>query len=361
MDSIKFKIALVGCGRISKNHIRAIIENFDKFELIAICDNSKIKLKTAIELIKKEYEKYNLNYKKPKEYSEYNELLNAHLKSEIFIDLIVLATPSGLHSNQTILAGNKGINVCTEKPMAIDLDEAKKMIRICKLNKVKLFVVKQNRLNSTLQDLKKRIEDNMFGDIALVNVNVFWHRPQSYYDQDEWRGTLSLDGGALMNQAIHYIDLLEWLIGPVKSIFSYKATRNRDIEAEDTAVIAIEWDKGVIGTMAVTMVTYPKNLEGSITIIGSNGSAKVGGVALNKYEYFYFDEEYNENEILSKNYDPKNVYGSGHNEYYKNISESLLNKANPICSGEEGLSSLKMVIGAYKSAQEKKLIYLEDL
>ena len=157
-----------------------------------------------------------------------------------------------------------------------------------------------------------------------------------------------------MNQAIHYIDLLDWLIGPVKSLYSYQATRKRNIEAEDTAVIAIEWEKGILGTMAVTMITYPKNLEGSITVIGENGSAKVGGVALNKYEYFYFDSDFDKNDILSKNYDPKDIYGSGHSSYYRNILSSLEGNEEAICSGYDGLKVLKLLLLHTNLLQEKK-------
>ena len=204
--------------------------------------------------------------------------------------MVVLATPSGLHHSRTIKAAELGINVCTEKPMALNVKDAEMMINICKKNKVHLFVVKQNRLNPTLQDLRRKVKNNMFGEIALVVINVFWQRTQEYYDQDDWRGTKKYDGGALMNQAIHYVDLLEWLIGPVQNISAFTSTRKRKIETEDTAVLSIKWESGTLGSMNVTMLTYPKNI-GSITVIGGKGSAKVGEVALNKYEFFHFDKK----------------------------------------------------------------------
>ena len=192
-----------------------------------------------------------------------------------------------MHCEQTIEAAKSNINICTEKPMALNVKDCMKMIRICKEKNVRLFVVKQNRLNTTLQDLKRKIENGMFGKIGIISLNVFWHRPQSYYDQADWRGTSKFDGGALMNQASHYVDLLEWLIGPIESVSSFVNTISRKIDVEDTAVLNLKWIEGMLGTMSITMISYPKNIEGSITIIGDQGSAKVGGEALNKYEFLF--------------------------------------------------------------------------
>ncbi len=241
--------------------------------------------------------------------------------------------------------------------MATKWNEAKSMVSCCEENKVKFFVVKQNRLNSTLQLLKKQIDNGRFGKIALVSVNVFWARGQDYYDQDEWRGTWEFDGGALMNQASHYVDLLTWLIGPVDSIGAYIATIARSIEVEDTAVLSLRWRNGSLGSMSVSMVTYPKNLEGSITIIGENGTAKVGGIAVNEIEEWEFSTE-SEDDKLIKQVSQKttNVYGSGHVPYYSNMIDTLLGNAEPICDGREGMKSLELLIGAYKSAKENKII-----
>ena len=242
--------------------------------------------------------------------------------------------------------------------MALNVKDGLKMINKCQKNDVKLFVVKQNRFNPTLIDLRKKIKQKKFGKIGIVALNVFWHRPQSYYDQDNWRGTEELDGGALMNQAIHYVDLLEWMIGPIKSLSASIATISREIESEDTAVLNLKWLDGTLGSMAVTMITFPKNIEGSITIIGDQGSAKVGGEALNKYEFFYFNDNVNEEEITKSNYIIKNVYGSGHYEYYKNMLDVLIDKKEPICDGESGLSSVKIINAAYLSSKSGKEISL---
>ena len=354
------KIALVGCGRISKSHIKSIIKNSERCELCAICDNNSYKLNNALKLISDEFELFKSNAKLPELFSSFDELLSLHTKKKLIIDLIVIATPSGYHASQTIKAAKLGINVCTEKPMALNIRDAEEMIEICNLNNVNLFVVKQNRLNPTLQDLRQKINNNRFGDIALITVNVFWQRPQEYYDQDDWRGTKNYDGGALMNQAIHYVDLIEWLGGPLSYINAFTATRKRQIETEDTAVLNMKWENGTLGTMSITMLTYPKNIEGSITIIGDRGSAKVGGVALNKYEFFHFKDDINQEEIIKNNYEAANVYGDGHIKYYKNMLDVLEGKDKPICSGLDGLSSIKIICSAYESNRHKKNIKIKN-
>ena len=184
----------------------------------------------------------------PHIFTNYQSLINAHSSGDVEIDIVILTTPSGLHSQQAILAANHNINVCTEKPMATTFDDGKRMLDECNSNGVKLFVVKQNRLNPTIQLLKKQLVNGRFGRLSCVTSNVFWHRPQSYYDSADWRGTWEYDGGALMNQASHYVDLLTWLIGPLQSLSASIATIGRSIEVEDTAVLQI-WKQGCLGTL----------------------------------------------------------------------------------------------------------------
>jgi len=355
----KINIALVGCGRISKNHIKAIIFHNKICSLIAICDTNEAMIEQAQKDIFEEKKASSLSDKKPLSYKSYESLLKDVKEKKLKIDLIVLATPSGLHPKQTLLAAQHKINVCTEKPMATKYKDGCEMVKICSDNKVKLFVVKQNRFNSTLQLLKKQIEIGRFGKIALVTVNVFWQRPQSYYDQDDWRGTIALDGGALMNQASHYVDLLDWLIGPVETISASTATIARSIEAEDTAAIKIKWGSGTIGTLAVTMLTYPKNLEGSITILGENGTVRIGGTAVNKIEKWEFrDKNEYDFEVEKCSYENNNVYGKGHFPYYQNMISCLNGKEEAMCKGEDGLKSLELLEASYKSAKEEKVIKL---
>ena len=193
----------------------------------------------------------------------------------------------------------------------------------------------------------------------MVNINVFWTRPQEYYDSAKWRGTWEFDGGAFMNQASHYVDLLEWLIGPIESLQAYTATLSRDIEVEDTGVLSIRWRSGALGSMNVTMLTYPKNLEGSITILGEKGTVRVGGMAVNEIQHWEFDEKQPEDEqIATANYATTSVYGFGHPLYYDNVIKVMRGEAEPETDGRAGLKSLEVLIAAYLAARDGKRVAL---
>ena len=243
----KIRIAIVGCGRISQRHFDSIEAHNDELELVSVCD-------TDPGVLTAHHKKYDV----PK-YIHLDEMV----KNEK-LDLVALCTPSGLHASQTEIAAKNGVHVITEKPMATKWHDGLRMVRACNDAEVRLFVVKQNRHNVTLQNLKRAIEKGRFGRIYMVNINVFWTRPQEYYDAAKWRGTWEFDGGALMNQASHYVDLLDWLAGPIESLQAYTATLARNIEVEDTGVLSVRWRSGALGSLNVTMLTYPKNLEGSI-------------------------------------------------------------------------------------------------
>src|SRR5688572_28699142 len=247
----KIRFALVGCGRISKNHFDALAKHTERAELVAVCDVDSAALDAAV------------SRNGARGFLD----LGAMLK-ESDADVIVLATPSGIHAAQAIQVAGASRHVMTEKPMATRWEDGKRMVHACDEAGVRLFVVKQNRHNATLQLAKRAVERERFGRIYMVTLNVFWSRPQSYYDSAAWRGTWEFDGGALMNQASHYIDLLDWLIGPVESVMAYTGTLARDIEVEDTGVAAIRWRNGALGTVNVSMLAYPKNMEGSITVLG---------------------------------------------------------------------------------------------
>ena len=354
--SIKF--AIVGCGRISHNHIKAILMHNNNAELSALCDSQPEKLEEALTLCDEISTSQNISFKKPKSFTDYRELLDAVREQALSIDVVVITTPSGYHYYQTIDAARTGVNVITEKPMATKWSHGLEMVRACDEAGVRLFVVKQNRFNETLQLLKRQLLAKRFGKIALVNVNVFWQRPQSYYDQSAWRGTWELDGGALMNQASHYVDLLNWLIGPVDSISADIATIGRAIEAEDTAALHLRWRSGTLGTMGVTMLTYPKNLEGSITILGETGTVRIGGKAVNHIDEWTFKDE-SPDDILVENasYETSSVYGFGHFNYYADVIEVFRGGKPAMCDGREGLKSLEILTGAYLSARDKKRVY----
>ena len=243
--------------------------------------------------------------------------------------------------------------------MATRWSDGVRMVRACDNAGVRLFVVKQNRNNSTLQLLKRAISENRFGKIYMTHINVFWTRPQEYYDSAKWRGTWELDGGAFMNQASHYVDLIDWLIGPVDSIQAMTATQARNIEVEDTGVMNIRWRSGALGSMSVTMLTYPKNYEGSISIIGERGTVRIGGVAVNEIETWKFEDkkDYDEH-VQDVNYETTSVYGFGHPTYYKNVINVLQGNEEIDVDGREGLKSLELLIAAYLSARDGRTISL---
>ncbi|RME85376.1 MAG: gfo/Idh/MocA family oxidoreductase [Zetaproteobacteria bacterium] len=338
----KLRIAVVGCGRISARHFDAIARHAEDLELAAVCEIKPERLEDHIQ-----------RYGCPG-YQRYEEML-----AKEKLDLVALCTPSGLHPEQTILAARHGVHVITEKPMATRWADALRMIKACDDARVRLFVVKQNRYNRTLQLLKRAIDEGRFGRIYMVQVNVFWTRPQSYYDQDAWRGTWELDGGALMNQASHYVDLLTWLIGPVDRVHAMTGTLARNIEVEDTAVMNVRWRNGALGSVAVTMLTYPKNFEGSITILGERGTVRVGGVAVNEIQAWTFADrrDYDE-EVEKASYATSSVYGFGHVRYYQNVVDVMRGRDLPMTDGREGLKSLEVLIAAYLSARDGRTVAL---
>ena len=337
----KIRLAIVGCGRISKNHFGSLEKHADDLDLVAVCDNNA-------ETLQVHQEQYKVNG-----YLRMEQMLDQE-----DLDIVALCTPSGVHPDQAVLAAKHGLNVMTEKPMATRWQDGVRMVRACDKAGVRLFVIKQNRRNTTLQLLKRAVEEKRFGKINMVHLNVFWTRPQAYYDQAAWRGTWEFDGGAFMNQASHYVDLLDWLIGPIDKVQSMVST-TRDIEVEDTGVLNVKWRNGALGSMSVTMLTYPKNLEGSITILGEKGTVRVGGVAVNDIQIWDFDEpkEYDE-QLQQANYETTSVYGFGHPLYYKNVVDVMRGDAEPETDGREGLKSLEVLIAAYQSARDGKTISL---
>lgn len=338
----KIRFALVGCGRIAQNHFAALRQYSDRAELVSVCDINPIALDAAAKLTG------------AKPFSSLSTLL-----ADTNPDIVILTTPSGLHPEQAIDVTAAGLHVMTEKPMATRWHDGLRMVKACDDANVRLFVVKQNRSNATLQLLKSAVEQGRFGRIYMVNVNVFWTRPQEYYDSAAWRGTWEFDGGAFMNQASHYVDLLDWLIGPIESLQAYTATLARNIEVEDTGVVSVKWCSGALGSMNVTMLTYPKNLEGSITILGENGTVRVGGVAVNEIQHWEFSEPHDDDEkARHASYGATSVYGVGHLLYFDNVIKVLRGEAVPETDGQEGLKSLEILIAIYLSSREGRRVTL---
>jgi UDP-N-acetyl-2-amino-2-deoxyglucuronate dehydrogenase len=329
-----FRVALVGCGRISKNHLEAI-DQIDGLELVAVCDTDP----ERAERVGAEW--------KVKHFTSYEKMLK-----DTKADVVTIATPSGLHADQGVAAAQAGKHVVMEKPMAISLTGADALVHACDKAEVQLFVVKQNRLNPPVQLLKRAVDRNRFGRIYMASCTVHWARPQEYYDQAPWRGTWEFDGGAFMNQASHYVDLIQWVMGPVESVMAKTATLARRIETEDSGIAILKFRSGALGSIQVTMLAYPRNLEGSLTILGEKGSAKIGGTAVNKIEHWEF-AEYDEDDKLveAANTNPPYVYGLGHQGYYRNVLSVLRGEAKPDTDGRAGRKSLELILGIYESAK----------
>jgi UDP-N-acetyl-2-amino-2-deoxyglucuronate dehydrogenase len=328
------RVALVGCGRISRNHLDAIAR-IDELELVSVADSdpSRAQAIGAEQAVPA--------------FASLDEMLEA-----VPSDLVAICTPSGLHPQHGIAAARTGRHVLTEKPMAISLAAADDLVHACDDAGVHLFVVKQNRLNPAIQLLRRAIDKGRFGRIYSANTTVRWTRPQEYYDAEPWRGTWEFDGGAIMNQASHYVDLMQWLVGPVESVMAKTATQARRIEAEDSGVALLKFRSGALGVIEVTVLTYPRNLEGSITILGEKGSVKVGGTAVNRVDTWLFAEYDDDDKLVeAANTNPPTVYGFGHEGYYRNVLRVLRGDARADTDGRAGRKSLELILGIYESAK----------
>jgi len=335
-DERKFRIAIVGCGRISGNHLAAI-DQLDGLELVAACD---------IELARAEA------VAAPRGIPAFRTI--EEMLAGVECDIVTICTPSGLHPAHGIIAARAGKHVITEKPMATRLEDADALVKACDDAGVQLFVVKQNRLNPPIQLLKRAVDKGRFGRIYMANTTVRWTRPQEYYTQAPWRGTWEFDGGAFMNQASHYVDLIQWLVGPVETVAAKTATLARQIEAEDSGAAVLRFRSGALGVIEVTVLTYPRNLEGSITILGEKGTVKIGGTAVNRVETWQFadyDDDDKAVEALMNAANPASIYGSGHFGYFENVLAVLRGEARPETDGRSGRKSLELILGIYESAK----------
>ena len=338
----RIRFGIVGCGRIAQRHFDALRVHQDRAEFAAVCDASAPAAETA---------------------SRANGVpgfpsMDAMIKGAA-LDVVVLCTPSGLHPAQAIAAAAAGLHVVTEKPMATRWVDGLRMVRACDEAGVRLFVVKQNRRNATLQLLKTAVEQKRFGRIYMATINVFWNRPQSYFDSARWRGTWEFDGGALMNQASHYVDLLDWLVGPLESVQAYVATLARDIQVEDTATVGVRWRSGALGSVNVTMLAHERNFEGSITMLGEHGTVRIGGVAVNQIQHWEFaDRRPEDDHVNDVSYATTSVYGFGHPLYYDNVISTLRGECEAETDGREGLRSLEVLVASYLSARDGRRVAL---
>jgi UDP-N-acetyl-2-amino-2-deoxyglucuronate dehydrogenase len=335
------RIALVGCGRISKNHIDAI-SKVDGLQLTAVCDEMADRARAAGEASGVPW------------FTDYTEMLRS-----AECDAVTITTPSGLHPAHGIAAARAGKHVICEKPMATRLADADALIAACDAAAVRLFVVKQNRLNASIQLLKRAIDKGRFGRIFMANTTVWWSRPQEYYDQSPWRGTWEFDGGAFLNQASHYVDLMQWLVGPVDTVMARTATLARRIEAEDTGIAILKYRSGALGSIQVTMLTFPNNMEGSFTLLGERGSVKIGGTAVNKVEQWAFSDSDPDDDLVQQaSTSPPSVYGFGHEAYYRNVMAVLRDETRPDTDGRGGRKSVELVLAIYQSAKSGREVAL---
>lgn len=334
----KLRFAIIGCGRISYKHVEALSNNIDDCELVAVADPitektviraNEYKEQTGLEVVT---------------YEDYKKMLD-----EIELDAVIIATESGYHAEIAIYCMNKGKHVIVEKPMALSTKDAEEMIKVSKVNNVKLCVSHQNRFNPPIKKLRKAIEAGQFGKLINGTARILWTRNEGYYTQAPWRGTWAQDGGTLMNQCIHNIDLLQWMLGgEVESIYAECDTFMRDIEGEDFGAILIRFKNGAVGIVEGTACVYPKNLEETLSIFGETGTVCIGGLAVNKIETWKLEGDEME-EGADTTEDPDSVYGHGHTPLFKDFIDAIREDREPLVNGEEGKKAMEIVLGAYKS------------
>jgi len=336
--------ALVGCGRISKRHAELLGNGqIAGAQLSAVCDIDAEKARRI-------GEQFSIPW-----FVDMHEMMRSAP-----VDVVTVLTESGNHAKHVIALAPYQKHIVVEKPMAITLDDADAMIRACDLAGIKLFVVKQNRFNVPVVKLREARDAGRFGKMVLGTVRVRWCRPQAYYDQDAWRGTWAMDGGVLTNQASHHVDLLEWMMGDVESVFAMSKTALVDIEAEDTAVVTLRFKNGALGVIEATTATRPSDLEGSISILGEGGSVEIGGFAVNKMKVWKFAQPEADDELVMDTYsvNPPSVYGFGHHAYYEHVVDCIANKKQHLVDGLEGRRSLELISAIYESVETGREVKL---
>jgi len=334
-------IALVGCGRISRRHVQ-VLTQIPELRLVAVCDLVEARARETAE---------------PLGIPHYTDALEMVKREKP--DVVSILTDSGSHPDVGRLLAPHVPVVVVEKPMALTLEDADRLIETCETHGTRLFVVKQNRFNPAIQQLRRAVDQGRFGKMVLGTVRIRWSRGQDYYDQAAWRGTWKLDGGVFTNQASHHIDLLQWLLGPVESVKSYISTRLVDIEAEDTGVAVLKFTSGALGVVEATTATRPKDLEGSISVLGEKGSVVVGGFSVNRMVTWNFTEPSPEDDEAQKSItDPPNVYGFGHKPFYEDMLTCLESGKRSMLDGLEGRKSLEIINALYESAFTGKEVHL---
>lgn len=342
------KYALIGCGRIAVNHMKAAINN--ELEIVAVCDVLEEKMEELLA-------KYGLEKDESiKRYTDYKKMVE-----EMQPELASIATESGLHAEIALYCIEKGVNLIIEKPMAMSIEDANKIIDLAEEKNVKVSACHQNRFNVAIQKLRKAVESGRFGKLSHGSIHVRWNRNAGYYEQAPWRGTWEQDGGALMNQCIHGIDLLRWMMGDeIEEIYGATRQQFHDyLEAEDVGMAVIKFKNGAIGTIEGTTNVFPKNLEETLYIFGENGTVKIGGTSTNNIDVWDFaveTEEDQENKGLEE--ETSNVYGNGHTSLFADVMDAIENDRKPYVDAVAGRNALEVVLSIYKSQKTAEPVKL---
>lgn len=338
------RFSLIGCGRIAKRHAELLGSGaIGGARLVAVCD-----------LIEEKARRLAGQFGVP-HFVDMHEMMRT-----VDTDVAVVLTESGLHSRHVVALTQYRKHIVVEKPMALTLDDADAMIEACDAAGVKLFVVKQNRFNVPVVKLREALESGRFGRLVMGTVRVRWCRRQDYYDQDAWRGTWAMDGGVLTNQASHHVDLLEWMMGSVESVYAVSRTALVDIETEDTAVVALRFLNGALGVIEATTATRPVDLEGSISILGEHGTVEIGGFAVNELKVWSFQQQVpGDDDVRAKfSVNPPSVYGFGHHAYYEHVVDCISNDRKQLVDGLEGRRSLELINAIYESIETRREVAL---
>ena len=339
--------ALIGCGRIAVNHIKAVINN--NLDIVAVCDV----IPEHIDIL---FEKTDF-IKQVDRYDDYKKMIFEHPE----LELIAIATDSGLHAEIALYCIDKGINVIIEKPMAMSMKDAEEIVNRSKEKNVKVSVCHQNRFNIAIQQMRKALEQGRFGKISHGSINVRWNRGKDYYDQASWRGKWESDGGCLFNQCIHGIDLLRWMMNDeVDEVYGVTNQVFHDyLECEDIGMAVVKFKNGAIGTIEGTVNVYPKNLEETLYLFGENGTVKIGGTSTNNIDVWDFKDE---SELDQNNKGlqeaTSNVYGNGHTSLYADVIDAIQNNREPYVNAIAGRNAVEMILAIYQSAATNKPVKL---
>ncbi len=344
---MSLKYAIIGCGRISPNHIAAALEN--ELKIVALCDIDQEKMN----FIAKEFKLST----KTKMYTDYKQMLEKEKP-----ELIAICTESGKHGKIALDCIEANANLIIEKPIALSLEEADMIMEKAKKKNLKVSACHQNRFNKSVQKIREAVEEKRFGKLMYGTAHIRWNRGEDYYTQASWRGTWEQDGGALMNQCIHNIDLLRWMMGDdiTEVVGMTDNLIHNYIEAEDLGIALIRFSNGSYGVIEGTTNIYPKNLEETLYIFGEKGTVKAGGKSVNLIEEWQFADNLDNSDEVKEKYheNPPNVYGFGHKPLYKDVIEAIKNDRQPYVTAVDGKNALELVLAIYKSASEGKSIRL---